>query len=291
MEPTSAEFTLPYIRQFSAAGESGDYRVFVALPEAPPPSQGYAVLYLLDGNAWIAGAAEASRLQSRFSRQSEIEPMVLVAVGYPGDEPFDLGRRAYDYLPKHTSEKLSERFMQGAPWHQPGGAGPFLDFLTGPLRDDISRRYPVDRDKQYLCGHSFGGFFALWTLLNRPGAFRKYVSLSPSLWWDDSRLMKEADTLVRGLPGDMSRDVMIAVGSREAPDRPALSELMVSLATDMSDRLRKHAPSSFNVDFRILPGENHQSAPVAALPALLRFVSAQQNVDLHQRSSTDSGDA
>ena len=275
LEAENSGLLLPDIQQYTARGANGDYTIFVTLPSGPPPSAGYPVLTLLDGNAWIAGATEALRWQSRFALQSEIEPLIIVAVGYPGEEPFDLGRRAFDFLPNHASSKLSARFMQGAPWHQPGGADAFLEFLTGPLRDDIANRYPVDRSRQILCGHSFGGFFALFALLTRPQAFGHYAALSPSLWWDDGRLIKCADALMADLPRDLEASVFIAVGEREAPDRPTISARMTEDATAFAHKLKHEALARVTVECRILPGENHQSSLTAAFPAVLRFANCR----------------
>jgi tetratricopeptide (TPR) repeat protein len=43
-----------------------------------------------------------------------------------------------------------------------------------------------------LIGHSLGGLFAVYALLNRPELFRGYLVTSPSLWWDDQVLVKAA---------------------------------------------------------------------------------------------------
>ncbi|BAV65361.1 alpha/beta hydrolase [Sphingobium cloacae] len=273
LEPVGSGLAIPDIQQYTARGANGDYTIFVTLPSGPPPGAGYPVLTLLDGNAWIAGAAEALRWQSRFAIQSEIEPMIVVAVGYPGEAPFDLGRRAYDFLPDHSSGKLSERFMQGAPWHQPGGADAFLDFLKGPLRDDLAERYPVDRSRQILCGHSFGGFFALYALLHRPEAFRHYAALSPSLWWDDGRLLKDAEAAIAAMPRDLVTDILIAVGERETPERPKISARMLDDSAAFVDRLERERLAGVSVDYRVLAGENHQSLLTAAFSAVLRFAT------------------
>lgn len=264
---------LPEIRRFSAVGESGAYEIFVAMPPSPPPDRGWPVLWLLDGNAWIAGAAEALALQGRYAGQAEIDPPLIVAIGYPGADPYDGGRRAYDYLPEHTSGRLAARFMQGAPWFQPGGAEEFLDFLAGPLRAEIAGRYPVDGARQILCGHSFGGLFALRCLLTRPTAFTAYAALSPSLWWDEGRGMREAETLVAGLPTDLATRVFIAVGGREVPDHLEISTRMLSDAAAFAALLRERGPSGLTVEYRVLEGENHLSVPTAALPSVLRFAA------------------
>lgn len=266
-------YLMPDIQEYEARGESGDYRIFVVLPSAPPGAEGYPVLYLLDGNACIAGVAEALRLQTRFARESEVEPTVVVAVGYPGAAPIHLGRRAYDYLPKHESSKLSARFMQGAPWHQPGGAEAFRAFLTGPLREDIARRYPVDRRRQMLCGHSFGGYFGLHSFLAEPGAFSKIAALSPALWWDDGSLMTKADAMIGALPPDLTSSLLLAVGERETPERPHISQRMTADAQEFAAKLKRLGPAGVDVHCRVVPGENHQSLITAMFPAVLRFIA------------------
>lgn len=265
-------FIVPNVVRYAAQGPSGAYSIFVAAPDAPPPVGGFPVLTLLDGNAWIGVAAEALRFQSRFPKESGIEPMMLVAVGYPGDMPFDLGRRAYDFLPRHNSGKISERFRQGAPWHQPGGDAAFLSFLTGALRRGIAARYPVDPKRQFLCGHSFGGFFALRTLFTAPQSFSRYAALSPSLWWDDGRLMREADASISGLPQDIAARLLIAVGETEAPDRPEVSKRMLDDAAMLTEKLA-NGPPDLQVECRVVTGENHQSLPVAMFPSVFRFMS------------------
>ncbi|MDF2999734.1 MAG: hypothetical protein K0R27_5371 [Xanthobacteraceae bacterium] len=269
-----AAYVMKDVQPFVARGPSGDYAIFVTLPSAPPPPAGYPVLYMLDGNAFVGGAAEALQLQSRFWRQSQVEPALVVAVGYPGDALFDMGRRAYDFLPSHSSGKLSERFMQGAPWHQPGGADAFLDFLTGPLRDAIARRYPVDPARQVLSGHSFGGFFTLYALLTRPRAFRRYAALSPSLWWDEGRLPRDAQHLIAALPADLQADLLFAVAEDETPDRPHISARMLADAADLAARLERDGPAGLAVRHVVLAGENHQSVPPTVFSRVLRFASA-----------------
>lgn len=260
------------LQRYALRSQGGDYEIFVAVPAVPPPKAGYPVLTMLDGNAWIAGAAEALNWQGRFALQSEIEPPLIVAVGYPGADPFDLGRRAFDYLPRHESGKLSQRFMQGAPWHQPGGADDFLAFLTGPLRDEIAKRYPVDPARHILSGHSFGGLFALRSFLTNPRSFRHYAALSPSLWWDDAQLMKQADDLIAALPRDLDTRLYIGVGERETPDRPQISARMMDDARAFADTMIKAGPPGVTVCHRVYDGENHQSLPLAAFSAVLRFV-------------------
>lgn len=49
--------------------------------------------------------------------------------------------------------------------------------------------YPIDFSHQILFGHSFGGLFAIDTLLYDSKIFSHYFIISPSLWWDNSEFL------------------------------------------------------------------------------------------------------
>lgn len=262
-------------QRFSARGPNGDHVITVIVPQAPPPPGGYPVITVLDGNAVTGAWADALALQGPFARHCRIDPLLVVTVGYPGERPIDIGRRAYDFLPPHSSRRWRDRFMQGAPWHQPGGADAFLDFLTGPLRDDLASRFPVNADRHVLCGHSFGGLFALRALIEKPSRFRKYAALSPSIWWDDHRLLKEVAAWRGAAHEDLRADLMIAVGADEAPGRPHISQFMVADALNVTRQLESMEHKGLSVDCRVLVRETHQSVPFTILCEVLRFASVR----------------
>lgn len=269
--------TYPGMHRFSADGPNGEYVVSVIAPNAPPPDGGYPLVVVLDGNAVTGAWADALSVQGPFATHCRIDPPMVVTIGYPGTRPIDLGRRAFDLLPPHSSRRWRDRFMQGAPWHQPGGADGFLDFVIGPLREDLAHRFPLNGDRHVLCGHSFGGLFALRTLLGRPRSFRKYVALSPSIWWDDHRLMREIAALLPELPDDLQADLLMAVGDDETPGRPRISEFMVADALAVAEQLKAAGHPGLKADCRVLPRETHQSVPFTMLSEVLRFASARKS--------------
>lgn len=76
-----------------------DYQIQVAVPKQPPPESGYAVLYVLDGNAYWPLLRAAHRMFSRHGPQTEVQPLLIVGVGYPGVSMYDYNARADDYTP------------------------------------------------------------------------------------------------------------------------------------------------------------------------------------------------
>src|SRR3546814_20468424 len=65
--------------------------ILVSLPPGTAPDSGYPVLYVLDGNAMFAGFAEARRIQALGN--SGIDKMIIVGIGYPGEQIYDSQRK------------------------------------------------------------------------------------------------------------------------------------------------------------------------------------------------------
>ena len=273
-------FALPRTETFTVLSSLGRaYRIFISIPQQAAPKSGYSVLLLLDGNAFFPAAVSALQTMASADippsvlKADGVEPMMIVGVGYPGDAPINPQRREFDYLPEHASVKPPENSPKSVPWLLSGGADAFLAFLVDELRPALARRYPIDPNRQTLAGDSLGGFFTLYALFKSPDAFQNYVAISPSLWWDDQRLMtdaaKSAHLPIRGT----THHLLLAVGENEIPDYPDRSALLRTLSETMATQLRRIGGSQLDVNFVELAREDHLAMPFATLPAALRLAS------------------
>lgn len=176
-EPDERRVTLDQTLEWTVQNQQGaTYRILISKPEGElPDSGGYPVIYVLDGNAYFASLHEAKRAQEPF-RQA-----IIVGIAYPGEAPHNFLRRSYDLSPPVSEE-------QNTP--PQGGQDELLDFIEHSLMPAIAGRFPVDANHQSLYGHSFGGMFAIYAFLTRPDLFNHIVAASPSLWWNDSYLLK-----------------------------------------------------------------------------------------------------
>ena len=106
-----------------------------------------------------------------------------------------------------------------------GGSERFRRFLVEDLIPLVEDSYPCDPGSRTLIGHSLAGLFTVLMLLQAPGTFRNYVSISPSLWWAPKALHRELDLLASRLsPEAPARRVLLAVGEYEqslAPWHPS----------------------------------------------------------------------
>ncbi|SMH29987.1 alpha/beta hydrolase [Azospirillum agricola] len=270
MEPaTEAAVTLSRTAQWDrlAGGDPArPHRVFVAWPEVEAPPEGFPVLYLLDGNSVFGTAVEAMRVTGARGAAMAPPPAVVVAIGYPTDKPFDLARRARDYTPPAA----------GAP-EGTGGADAFLAFIENELKPEIERRFRIDRARQTLFGHSYGGLCVLHALFTRSGGFQRYVAASPSIWWHGRAVLESERRFTAALPADAAtRSLLVTVGEHElvSPSGPAADPAveerrraarMVENARELAGRLAALAPRGPAVEFVSFAGETHGSVIPSAV--------------------------
>ncbi|MDO3412001.1 alpha/beta hydrolase-fold protein [Saccharibacillus sp. CPCC 101409] len=260
-----SEISLPGTRRFALhSAEGRQYEILLSLPENDPPPQGYPVIYLLDGHALFATVFEAERAQSRRAEKTGVASSVIVGIGYPSGLPFS-PERHFDYtLPVPVENLPASR--DGQPWPEHGGADLFLEFIETVLKPRIESELPIDRGRQTLMGHSFGGLFTLHTLFTRPGAFRTYIAGSPSLHWAHPQIGLEEEAFGAALQArSRTLNLLIALGELEDDSRFR----MVNNGRMLAERLEKLRDCGLNVQFRLFEGENHGSTlPSLVSPAL-----------------------
>jgi len=267
----------------TAARSGRVYRLMIWTPTTPPPPSGYPTVYVTDGNAIFGTVREVIDVRSRVRRSSGLVPAVVVAIGYPTDDPYDIVRRSYDLTPPSDAPSMPPR-PNGEPWPPLGGAAEFLAFIEDEVKPLVAGLVPVDPDREVLMGHSFGGLFALYTLFTRPGAFDVYVANSPSIWFDDSMLLDEAAGFVARTKSEpVNASLFLAVGAleqvltrTEGADPQADARLSWKARNRMVDNAREMAgqlavADGLSVEFRIFEGEDHSSVIPAATSRGLSF--------------------
>lgn len=263
------EVWLPFQRagaaQIDVTSRKGrNYRIFISVPSAPPPPGGFPVIYLLDGNASFATAMDTAALQMRRPGGIGLSPGIIVGIGYPSETPFDMERRTFDYLSPGRNP---------GPVYKVGGVAQFADFIENELKPMLQSSWPIDRARQALFGHSFGGLFVLWSLFNQPEAFQAHVAASPSIWWNERAILTEADayTQRKDTPAAKAR-LLITVGGLERDIPFAGGKLnMVADAEALAARLRAKAEGAVDVAVAEIADENHMSVVPSAICRGVRF--------------------
>jgi predicted alpha/beta superfamily hydrolase len=164
--------------------------------------------------------------------------------------------RTRDYTPTRTLD------LTGVPAHQQpyqkytGGGTKFREFLRSELLPLIDRTYRTTPER-VLVGHSYGGLFAAWTLLTTPELFSGYLSVSPSLWFDQRMVLQ-----IR--PSEKLRGrAYFAAGAMENP-------VMGDDARELAARLQKN--KTIEVRAEVMEGETHNSIFPAAFSRGVRWL-------------------
>lgn len=152
-------------KDFSFNGQR--YSVFIAHDKQAHGD--LKALYFLDANTQFSRLTERHRCRSN-------DNILYVGIGYQ-DGVDILKARTRDY----TVPSDDKEFIDG------GGAPAFYQFITTCVKPWIESHYSINMNKQTLAGHSHGGHFVLYTLLNHPDAFQNYLAASPSIWWGMGR--------------------------------------------------------------------------------------------------------
>jgi predicted alpha/beta superfamily hydrolase len=239
------------------------YRIRIAVPQEPPPAQGYPVIYALDGDALFGTFAEAARLQTR--KPHGYDPVVIVAIAYPSGEPFDMTRRCYDFTTPAQLSNLPVR-PNGQEWPEHGGADRFLDFVEHELKPVLEREYHIDKGRQAIFGHSLGGLLVLHALFTRPQSFQRFGAGSPSIWWNKHAVLQEIEAFadwVGSAAAELPR-LLLTIGAEELPD-------MVKDAEQLAERLQPLLAGGFRSAIAKFPEESHVSVLPAAISRVLRF--------------------
>ena len=135
----------------------------------------YPVAFILDGEVFLP---TVYNVQSFYSGGFTPE-MVLVGISNANNRTRDL-----------TTSKIKEKY--GMPFNEENGQGEnFSKFVETELIPYIENKYSVTSFRTII-GHSYGGLFTIYTLLNHPQLFSNYVAIDPSLDWDNQKLLAEA---------------------------------------------------------------------------------------------------
>lgn len=188
--------------------------------------QNYPVLYVMDGARdqdfhHISGLAQLATINGQY------EALIVVGIG------------TKNRLMELTAEPKDPRYIRDPV--DSGAAKQFRRHIAEEVIPLIENRYRTNQ-RRAIIGESLAGLFITDTFLNTPDLFTDYIAISPSLWWDDRALAKQAIERLKK-HDNKKRHLYLTMANEGGTMQSGLDMIVTALST--------HAPSNLdwvNVD-------------------------------------------
>ena len=228
---------------------------YVQFPEGfdPESDKKYPVSYILDGENLLP----ALSVTQKFYSGGFIPDMILIGISNH----------------KNRSRDLTPTLVEPS-WEPNGGGAAFLKFIGEELIPFIEDKYPVTNYRT-LIGHSYGGLFAINTLLNQPSLFENYLAIDPSLDWDDQLMLKQAKE-VFSKESLKRKSLYVSLSGQLHMQKPEMtlenvmqddSEFTLFARSNIafSDFIRANSETGLDFDWEFFSKDLHGTVPLPSL--------------------------
>ncbi|MCD1116018.1 alpha/beta hydrolase [Chryseobacterium turcicum] len=224
--------TIGEIRTINSKILNEDRTLNIYLPQNFDKTKSYPIIYLLDGSM-NEDFIHVTGLIQFFNQMYAMPETIVVGIA-------NIDRKK-DFT-FHTDLKDLQK-----DYPTTGHSDKFIGFLEKELKPYIKSQFKTTNN--YLFGQSLGGLLATEILLKKPEMFDNYFIISPSLWWDDESLLKQANQLLSKIP-DTKKFIYVSVGKGEHP-------VMIKDAENLYDILKKSNKKNWTVEYKMMETDNH----------------------------------
>lgn len=213
--------------------ENRELNIYLPKGYSSDSSKTYPVIYLLDGSRdedfiHISGIVQFGS----FSWINMIPESIVVGIT-------NVDRKRDFTYP--SQNKLDQKEFPTS-----GKSKKFISFLAEELQPFIDSTYRTSTVKTII-GQSLGGLLTTEILFKKPELFDNYIIVSPSLWWDDEKLLDR-----QLIPFRSNKSIYIAGGKE--------GEVMERTAKALYSKLDKSKDGNFNLFYEFLEGKTHGDA-------------------------------
>lgn len=268
----SFDSNLPQTIVKEAKSETGKlYELIITLPPDYQVEKEYDVLYYLD--AWwlrdlVPGCYRVKSLSNK-SLANNMRDVVLVGISSVGNEIDWNRQRNMDYTPSKYNNNYT--FNNGSvPLDETttGGAEEFIVFLKTKVIESIENDYKIKSATRGILGHSFGGLFGFYVYLKHPELFSNYILIAPSIWWNQSELLSDKESLISKTTAHM----FVAMGTNEI-------RLMKAPMPIFVQELKQPNNTKLTMVYREYENEDHQSVLPQSIYDALEFIYTKKHSD------------
>lgn len=229
----------------TALGEERRISIYTPKVYDKDPTQRFPVLYMPDGGIGEDFPHIVATIEALIEVRT-IPPMLVVGI--------ENTKRRRDLTgPTRVAED-----RKIAP--EVGGSAKFRAFIRDELIPDIERRYRCNEERA-IVGESLAGLFVIETMMLEPKLFDRYIAVSPSLWWNNQSLVRNAQENMVSAIGHNMR--LYLTNADETDIAPHVAEL--------ARKLEQNAPSTLHWVYEPRPEEKHDTIFRAAKKAAFRW--------------------
>lgn len=251
------------VSDFILKSKSGEkYKIFIARQKNVARYD--RVVFTVDANAqfpillnsyaqiYANGAKQNAKAVPKLSKT-----VLIVGIGYDSPLAYDIKRRTRDLTPAASGEEYANG----------GGAAEFYDFVKDELFPLVEKKYSTAKSDKIYFGHSFGGLFGIYALLRDDGIFDEFFIASPSLWWGESQLIRDALDEGKLRSNLKAKFIILVAGSREIR-KGKTDKAGILKAADLAEILKAR---ELSCEFKLYEGASHGEVIPLALRDLALF--------------------
>lgn len=223
--------------EINSVSTGTEYTMTVFYPDNEFPTGPVPVVYVLDGFWW---GDMAGGVLHDLSQSGDIPKCIMVSIDYKkGDGPF---ARGIDLV------------YPGEGAEQPAEAGNFFNFLKTELIPQVEAKYRCDTAQRILFGHSLGGLFTLYSLLDNATnpLFTKCIAASGSLGMGVNNYVFEKEAEVATQINDLPVTLFIGSGTYVG-NSPALHQ-------EFYNRIKGRGYPNLKAGFSLYPEQHGTDA-------------------------------
>lgn len=223
-----------------------DREYWVQLPYNYDESKQYNVIFMLDPGILFHPVSASVNIYSRLGRISE-----SILVGVLNTD------RIRDLTPTKTI--ITSYGTEDTRLENSGGAKTFLAFLTEEFLPKIDKEYSTSGERT-IFGHSNGGLFAAYALVENPSQFNRYILVDPTLYWDNEIIL---DALKSNISNSYDHIQGIYISSANNVDDSFLShEVMMLTQRNFFEALNN---KRIAVEHETFDNEDHVTVPFISI--------------------------
>ncbi|WP_435261830.1 alpha/beta hydrolase [Tenacibaculum sp. nBUS_03] len=213
--------------------EIRDLNIYLPINYSKNSLKTYPVIYLLDGSkdedfVHISGIVQFGS----FPWINMIPESIVVGIG-------NVDRKRDFTYPSQS--KLDQKEFPTS-----GKSEKFISFIEKELQPFIDSEYRTSEMKTII-GQSLGGLLATEILFKKPELFDNYIIVSPSLWWNDEKLLDKNPKKYNAV-----KSIYIAGGKE--------GEVMERTAKELYNKLKKTKKMNTNLFYNFLENKTHGDA-------------------------------